>query len=49
MAKTFVLRFLLDGEEDLIFEVREGESVRLRKNLDDKVPEGFFWFDLLPV
>lgn len=46
MAPTFYMRFLLVGEEeDLIFEVRKGESERLRKKLADRDPEGFFWFD----
>jgi len=48
MARTFTLRFLLAGREDLICEVREAESNRLKSILaKDDAGYGFFWFDAL--
>ncbi|MDQ0571636.1 hypothetical protein QFZ42_003470 [Variovorax paradoxus] len=48
MAQTFTLRLLLAGQDDLICEVREPETKRLRNVLaGDDFEDGFFWFDTI--
>jgi len=51
MTKTFFLRFVMrDAEQDLIYQVREEESDRLRKVLHEnhRLDETrFFWFETL--
>lgn len=49
MVKRFFLRFIVRGEDDLVFEVRKCESDRLRDVLHNAAKLGslheFFWFD----
>ena len=51
MAKPFFLRFLVVGQPDLIFEVREPVWDRLRLTMVsmpvEKARPGFFWFDTI--
>lgn len=48
MAPTFTLRLLLAGQEDLICEVREPESKRLKRVLAaEDFSDCFFWFDTI--
>lgn len=48
MAQTFCLRLLLAGHDDLIFEVRESETKRLRRILEEEnFAHRFFWFDTI--
>jgi hypothetical protein len=47
MAKRYSLVFLVRGQEDLSFEVREKESERLDKVLSGSSAAEFFWFDSL--
>lgn len=48
MAKRYFLRFLLHGEDDLLFEVRKKDSDRLRDVLSNATKleslQEFFWF-----
>lgn len=48
MAKRYFLRFLLHGEDDLLFEVRKNDSDRLRDVLSNATKleslQEFFWF-----
>ncbi|RQO57016.1 hypothetical protein DBV14_09410 [Variovorax sp. KBW07] len=48
MSQTFSIRLLLAGQDDLICEVREAETKRLKTLLgDDDFADCFFWFDTI--
>lgn len=48
MAQTFHLRLLLEGRDDLIYEVREPEAERLKRILaSEDGGQHFFWFDTI--
>jgi len=48
MARTFHLRLLLAGQDDLICEVRKSEADRLKLFLgDEREGDSFFWFDTI--
>lgn len=48
MARTFHLRLLLAGQDDLVCEVRNAEAERLKTILGaDSSRRAFFWFDTI--
>lgn len=48
MAQTFHLRLLLEGRDDLIYEVRKPEAERLKRILaGEDWSEQIFWFDTI--
>lgn len=48
MAQTFHLRLLLEGQDDLIYEVRKSEADRLKRILaGENWADLMFWFDTI--